>query len=62
MDAEALRGYIGVLQEALALHGRANDVAKQIVDRSRGMSRQVNRMSPDNPMQQLARALTGGAG
>ena len=61
MDVEALRGYVGVLHEALTLQARANQTAMQMVDRSRGMSRQVSRMSDDNPMQQLARALAGGA-
>ena len=60
MDAEALRQYINVLHEALSLHGRANVAAMQIVDRSRLMSRQVNRMGSANPMQELARALAGG--
>ena len=61
MDADALRGYVRVLSEALTVQARANAQAMQMVDRSRGMSRQVNRMAPDNPMQQLARALAGGA-
>ena len=60
MDADSLRGYIGQLHEALSLQARANAAANQIVGRSSGMSRQVNRMSPDNPMMQLARALAGG--
>ena len=61
MDAEALRSYIGVLHEALALHSRANALSQQLVNRTMGMNRQVSRMSPDNPMQQLARALAGNA-
>ena len=61
MDADALRSYIGQLHEALDLHARANAAAMQIINRTRGMSRQVGRMSPGNPMQQLARALAGGA-
>ena len=62
MDVEALRGYVGVLHEALTLQARANQTAMQMVSRSRGMTRQVNRMGRDNPMQELARALAGGAG
>ena len=61
MDADALRSYVGVLHEALTLQARASAMAQQLVSRSRGMNRQVARMSPDNPMQQLARALAGGA-
>ena len=61
MDIEALRSYIGTLHEALALHARANALSQQLVNRTMGMSRQVSRMSEDNPMQQLARALAGGA-
>ena len=61
MDVEALRQYVNVLHEALSLHARANAGAMQIVSRSRGMTRQVNRMGHDNPMQELARALAGGA-
>ena len=61
MDADALRGYVGVLHEALELHARATALSRQLTDRSRGMNRQVNRMSADNPMQQLARALAGNA-
>ena len=61
MDADALRGYVGVLHEALTLQARANQTAMQMVDRSRSMGRQANRMSEDNPMRQLARALAGNA-
>ena len=61
MDADALRGYVGVLHEALGLQASANARAMQMVSRSRGMNRQICRMSPDNPMAQLARALAGGA-
>ena len=57
MDAEALRGYVGVLHEALTLQAQANAQAMQMVSRSRSMGRQVSRMSEDNPMVQLARAL-----
>ena len=61
MDADGLRSYIDVLHQALSLHARANDAAARIISRTRGMNRQVNRMSADNPMMQLARALAGGA-
>ena len=61
MDIEALRGYVTVLHEALTLQARANQTAMQMVSRSRGMTRQASRMSEDNPMMQLARALAGGA-
>ena len=57
MDAEALRGYVGVLHEALTMQARASAQAMQMVGRSRAMGRQVSRMSEDNPMVQLARAL-----
>ena len=61
MDADALRGYVNVLHEALGLQAQASAMAQQLVSRSRGMNRTVNRMSDDNPMQQLARALAGNA-
>ena len=59
MDAEALRSYVGVLHEALTLQARANAQAMQMVDRSRSMGRAAGRMSEDNPMMALARAMAG---
>ena len=60
MDAEALRGYVGVLHEALTMQARAGAQAMQMVDRSRSMGRQVSRTSEDSPMMvQLAHALAG---
>ena len=61
MDAAALRGYISVLHEAVQLQANAGAQAAQLVNRSRGMNRQANRMSSDNPMLQLALAMAGGA-
>ena len=61
MDAASLRAYIDVLHEAMGLQANATAQAIQLVSRSRGMNRQVNRMSSDNPMQQLARSMAGGA-
>ena len=57
MDAEALRGYVAVLHEALMLQARANAQAVQMIDQVAhyGQGRS-GRMSEGNPMARLARA------